>query len=163
MGIMRTAAVKGIIPAGNKVAELRSNIVRLINETALVLEERLGEEGLDALSEIFKRLGLQDAKDMKDRLGLGNGIHDSADAWSIIGNILGSKMKAHWISEDRAEFEHLFCPQYEEFLKTNRFYCENVCLPYVEAIAEGISPDVKMEVIKPADNESACIKAIVKK
>jgi hypothetical protein len=163
MGIMRTAAVKGLIPAGNKVTELRNNIIHLINETAIVLEEKLGEAGLDALSEVFKRLGFQDAKAMKERLGLGDTIQDSADAWSIIGHILGSKMNARWISEDRVEFDHLYCPQHEEFLKTNRIYCEKVCLPYVEAIAEGVSPDVKMEVVKMADTESTCIKAIVKK
>ena len=163
MGIMRTAAVKGLIPAGNKVSELRANIIHLINETALVLDEKLGEAGLDVLSEVFRRLGAQDAKAMKERLSLGDEIKDSADAWSVIGKILGSKMNARWISEDRVEFDHLYCPQYEEFLKTNRFYCEKVCLPYVEAIAEGISPNVKMEVVKPADEESACIKAIVNK
>jgi hypothetical protein len=163
MGIMRTAAVKGLIPPGYKVNELRSNIVRLINETAIVLEEELGEPGLDALSDVFRRLGFQDAKAMKERLRLGKKIADSADAWSIIGNILGSKMRANWTSEDRVEFEHLYCPQYEEFLKTNRIYCEKVCLPYVKAIAEGVSPEVKMEIIKAADEESTCIKAIVKK
>jgi hypothetical protein len=163
MGIMRTAAVKGLIPAGNKVSELRGNIIHLINEAALVLDEKLGEPGLEALSEVFRRLGHQDAKAMKERLGLGDGVKDSADAWSIIGHILGSKMEARWISEDRVEFDHLYCPQYEEFLKTNKMYCETVCLPYVEAIAEGISPDVKMEVVKTADEKSACIKAIVRK
>jgi hypothetical protein len=54
MGIMKTAAVKGIIPAGNKVSELRSNLGRLMTETAIVMEERFGKDGLDAVAEVFQ-------------------------------------------------------------------------------------------------------------
>jgi len=49
MGIMKTAAVKGIIPASNKVGELRSNLVRLMTEMPIVLEERFGAAGLEAV------------------------------------------------------------------------------------------------------------------
>ena len=80
MGVMKTAAVKGIIPAGNKVSELRLNLMRLMTEMSIVLEERFGSEGLDAVSEIFRRLGEDDARTMKDRLGFGDTLKDAHDA-----------------------------------------------------------------------------------
>jgi len=53
MGVLKTAAVKGIIPAGNKVGELRSNMFRLITEMPLVLEERFEAELLEAVAEMI--------------------------------------------------------------------------------------------------------------
>ena len=108
MGVMKTAAVKGIIPAGSKVGELRSNLIRLMTEMPIVLEERFGAAGLEAVSEIFKRLGAEDATAMKDRLGFGDTLKDAHDAWIVIGHVMGSKMKAEWVSDDRVEFHHLY-------------------------------------------------------
>lgn len=53
MGVMKTAAVKGLIPTGNKVGELRSNMFRLITEMPLVLEGRFEAEGLEAVAEMI--------------------------------------------------------------------------------------------------------------
>ncbi|MBD3406425.1 MAG: hypothetical protein GF411_09965 [Candidatus Lokiarchaeota archaeon] len=160
MGIMRTAAVKGIIPAGNKVTELRSNLTRLMNECAIVLEERFGQEGLDALTEVFSRLGSQDAKSMKERLRLDNGLEDASDAWKVIGHMFGAKMNDTWKSEEYVEFDHPFCPQHSEFQKHNALYCDTVCLPYVKAVAEGIAPGISVGVVRKATKDSTCIKSL---
>ncbi len=159
MGIMKTAAVKGIIPSGNKVGELRTNLARLTTEMPIVLEERFGSAGLEAVSEIFKRLGTEDAKLMKDRLGFGDTLKDSHDAWVVIGHIMGAKMKADWISEKRVEFHHLYCPQYEAFKERGKLYCDSVCLPYVSAIGT-IGTGVKTDVVKPADENGPCVKGL---
>ena len=160
MGIMKTVAVKGLIPPGNKVSELRQNIYNLMVTTPLVLEEKLGQEGLDALVEVFHRLGEHDAKAMKERLGFENSLQDSADAWKVIGHILGSKMRDEWISESRVEFHHDYCPQFEAFQESGHFYCSTVCLPYMESIASGISPSVRMEVVRDPDQHGPCVKAL---
>ncbi|MDH4213269.1 MAG: hypothetical protein OEV85_05075 [Candidatus Thorarchaeota archaeon] len=160
MGVMKTAAVKGIIPAGNKVSELRSNLLRLISETSIVLDERFGAAGLEAVSEIFQRLGEEDAKVMKNRLGFGDTLKDSLDAWIVIGHIMGSKMQPNWISDTRVEVNHSYCPQHEEFVKRGKLYCSNACLPYVGAIGESIGTGVKMEVVRAADETAACVKAL---
>ncbi|TFG28335.1 hypothetical protein EU528_11385 [Candidatus Thorarchaeota archaeon] len=159
MGVMKTAAVKGIIPAGNKVSELRSNLMRLMTEMSIVLEERFGEAGLEAVSEIFKRLGEQDAIAMKDRLGFGNTLQDSHDAWMVIGHVMGSKMKSDWVSENRVEFHHLYCPQYDAFMERGKLYCDSVCLPYVSAVGK-IGVDVETDVVKAADDKGPCVKGL---
>ncbi len=161
MGLMRTAAVKGIIPSGNKVTELRDNLMRLMTTTAVVMEERFGQEGLDAVAEIFRRLGQEDAETMKKRLGLGSSLKDALDAWLVIGHVMGSKIETNWVSETRVETDHPFCPQHAAFLKSGKLYCESVCYPYVEAVATGIAIGSKMEVPKPASKDEACTKAIV--
>lgn len=160
MGVMKTAAVKGMIPAGNKVSELRSNLLRLITETSVLLEERFGAAGLETVGEIFRRLGEEDAKTMKERLGFGDTLKDSLDAWLVIGHIMGSKMEPKWISETRVEVSHSYCPQHEEFIKQGKLYCTHACLPYVGAIGEGIGKGVKMEIVRPADENAPCIKAL---
>lgn len=161
MGLMKTAAVKGIIPAGNKVSELRGNILSLITTMSTVLDERFGEEGLNAVAEIFKRLGEADAKAMKERLGLGATLKDAVDAWTIIGHIFGAKMEPKWVSDTKVETYHPFCPQYNSFKETGKLYCEAACLPYVRAIGENIGSGVKMEVIRPANMDDTCVKALV--
>jgi len=163
LGIMKTAAVKGLIPAGNKVSELRSNLMRLITEMSLVLEERYGPEGLETVAEIFRRLGEQDALLMKERLGLGDTLNDSVDAWVVIGHVMGSKMDVTWESENRAVANHPHCPQYDEFKKHGTIYCDSACLPYVGAVAEKIAPGVKMNLVRPADMSRTCTKALVYK
>ena len=160
MGIMKTAAVRGIIPAGNKVSELRSNLMRLITEMSVVLEERFGQEGLNAVSEIFRRLGEQDAVEMKGRLGLGDTVKDAYDAWAVIGHIMGSKMVPQWASDNRVVVDHTLCPQYDSFSKRGKLYCEYACLPYVGAVGEGVAPGVKMEVVRAADDSAPCTKAL---
>jgi len=160
LGIMKTAAVKGLIPPGNKVSELRSNIVRLITESSTVLEERFGSAGLEAIEDIFSRLGESDAMLMKERLGFGDTLKDSLDAWLVIGHILGSKMEPKWVSEKRVEVSHSYCPQHEEFMKHGKLYCTQACLPYVGAIAEKIGKDVTMDVVHAADETGPCIKAL---
>ncbi len=161
MGLMRTAAVKGIIPPSNKVTELRDNLMRLMTTTAIVMEERFGQDGLDAVSEFFRRLGKEDANALKNRLGLGNTLKDAIDAWLVIGHVMRTKMETRWIDEKRVETDHPFCPQYETFKKKGKLFCEAVCWPYVEAVAVGISKGARMEVPRPADSEAACTKAIV--
>jgi hypothetical protein len=161
LGIMKTAAVKGIIPAGNKVSELRSNLLRLITETSIVLDERFGAAGLDAVTEIFRRLGEEDARTMKGRLGLGDSLKDSLDAWLVIGHIMGSKMKSDWISDTRVEVSHSYCPQYEEFMRHGKLYCASACLPYVAAVGENIGTGVTMDVVKAADENAPCVKALL--
>ncbi len=158
---MRNAAVKGLIPPGNKVAELRMNLNRLMAEMASVLEERFGEKGLDAIAEIFRRLGEQDAAALKSRLNLGSSLKDAVDAWLVVGNVMGAKMVPRWVSDKRVETDHPFCPQYEAFKKRGKLYCEAVCLPYVSAVAEGVAPEVKMEVVRAATKDATCIKALV--
>ena len=159
MGVMKTAAVKGIIPAGNKVGELRSNLMRLMTEMPIVLEEQFGAAGLEAVSEIFRRLGEEDATAMKERLGFGDTLQDAHDAWMVIGHIMGSKMKAERISEDRIEFHHLYCPQYDAFKTRGKLYCDSVCLPYVSAVGK-IGKGVETDVVKAADDEGPCIKGL---
>lgn len=161
MGLMRTAAVKGMIPSGNKVTELRNNLMRLMTTTAVVMEERFGQEGLDALAEVFRRLGTEDAEALKARLGLGSTLKDALDAWIVIGHVMGSKIETNWVSENRVETDHPFCPQHSAFMRSGKLYCESVCYPYVEAVATGIASNSRMEVTKPATSEKACTKAIV--
>jgi hypothetical protein len=161
MGIMKTAAVKGIIPAGNKVKELRSNLFRLMTETAKVMDERFGEDGLAAVSEVFQRLGMQDGADMQERLGLGGNLQGALDAWVIIGHIMGSKIEVSWTDENKVETDHPFCPQHEAFKQGGKIYCESVCWPYVESVAKAIDPRIEMEVPKPATDKEACTKALV--
>ena len=156
---MKTAAVKGIIPAGNKVSELRSNLIRLMTEMSIVLDERFGPEGLEAISEIFRRLGEDDAKAMKNRLGFGDTLKDAHDAWMVIGHVMGSKMKAEWVSENRVEFHHLFCPQYNAFKGRGKLYCDSVCLPYVSAVG-AMGKGVVTDVVKAADEAGPCIKGL---
>jgi len=160
LGVMKTAAVKGIIPAGNKVSELRSNLLRLITETSNVLDERFGAAGLEAVAEIFRRLGEEDAKTMRERLGFGDTLKDALDAWLVIGHIMGSKMEPNWISETRVEVSHSYCPQHEEFLKRGNLYCTAACLPYVGAIGENIGRGVKMDVVRAAEENAPCVKAL---
>jgi hypothetical protein len=161
LGLTRSAAVRGIIPPGNKISELRDNLVRLMSTTAVVMDERFGETGLEAVSEVFRRLGKEDAKAIKQRLGLGNTLKDALDAWIVIGHVMGAHMEAKWISDERVETNHPFCPQYRAFVKSGKLYCEAVCLPYVEGVAVGIADNLRMEVTKPADMTSACTKALV--
>ncbi|MDF1540817.1 MAG: hypothetical protein P1Q69_18110 [Candidatus Thorarchaeota archaeon] len=161
MGLMRTAAVKGFIPPGNKVIELRDNLMRLMTTTATVMEERFGEEGLQAVAEVFRRLGTEDAEALRSRLDLGDTLKDALDAWLVIGHVMGSKIVTTWISENRVETDHPFCPQHKAFTSKGKLYCESVCWPYVEAVATGIAKGAKMEVPKPADDKTACTKAIV--
>lgn len=161
MGFTRAAAVRGIIPPGNKVRELRDNLVRLMSATAVVMDERFGEAGLEAVSEVFRRLGQEDAKAIKERLGLGNTLKDALDAWIVIGHVMGAHMKTKWISDKRVETTHPFCPQHREFVKSGKLYCEAVCYPYVEAVAVGIADSIRMEIPKPADMSSACTKTLV--
>jgi hypothetical protein len=159
MGVMKTAAVKGIIPPGNKVSELRSNLMRLMTEMSVVLDERFGEAGLEAISEIFKRLGEEDAQNMKTRLGFGDTLKDAHDAWMVVGHIMGSKMKAEWISDNRVEFHHLYCPQYDAFKERGKLYCDAVCLPYVSAVGR-IGTGVETDVVRPADEDGPCVKGL---
>ncbi|MHA2162904.1 MAG: hypothetical protein ACXAEB_01585 [Candidatus Thorarchaeota archaeon] len=161
MGLMKTAAVKGFIPAGNKVSELRDNLMRLMTTTAKLMEEKFGEAGLEAVSEVFKQLGKEDAIALKERLGLGDTLKDALDAWLVIGHVMGSKIETRWVSETRVETDHPYCPQHEAFLKKGKLYCESVCYPYVEAVAAGIGSGVIIEIIRPANNESACTKVLV--
>ena len=161
MGIQKAAAVRGWVPAGSKVTELRSNIVRLMTEMPIVLEEKLGQEGLEAVSEVFRRLGQQDAETMKGRLGLKNTLKDSLNAWKIIGPIMGAKMEPHWVSKNRVEAHHPYCPQHESFVAHGKVYCDVVCLPYMKALAEGVAPVVKMEVVRAATEEATCVKALI--
>jgi hypothetical protein len=160
LGILKTAAVKGIIPAGSKVGELRSNILRLITELSIVLDEKFGAEGLEAIADIFRRLGEEDVKTMKERLGLGNTLQDSLDAWLVIGHILGSKMEPNWVSKDRVEVSHSYCPQHQQFLKRGKLHCTQACLPYVSALGENIGRGVKMDVVRAANEKAPCIKAL---
>ncbi|MFX1265116.1 MAG: hypothetical protein ACFFH0_07030 [Promethearchaeota archaeon] len=160
MGLMRTAATRGIIPPWMKVSELRNMVIRLTTETMSVLEERFGNEGLEAASEIFRRLGREDAQALRERLSLGGSVKDAMDSWLVLANIMGAKMHVRWVSENRAEADHSFCPQYESFKKLGKIYCEHACLPYVGAVGEGIGEGVQMELVRPADDESECIKAI---
>jgi len=161
MGIKKAAAVRGLIPAGSKVSELRSNLNRLMTEMPVVFEEKLGRQGLEAVSELFRRLGEQDAKNMKARLGLQDTLKDSLDAWKVVGHIMGAKMVPRWVSKYRVETDHPYCPQYEAFVAQGKLYCDVVCLPYVRAVAEGVAPSVKMEVVRPANDEATCVKALV--
>ena len=161
MGLMKTAAVKGFIPAVFKVGELRSNLLRLISEMPIVLEERFGDAGLEAVAEIFRRLGEQDAVIMRERLGLGDTLKDAMDAWIIISHIMGSKMDVTWDGDHRAVADHPFCPQYEKYKEHGTLYCESACWPYVRAVGESIAPGVKMEMVRPADMNRACTKALV--
>lgn len=161
MGIMKTAAVKGIIPPGNKISELRNNLLRLIVELPFTMDKRFGTKGLEAVAEIFKRLGEDDASTMKERLGLGETRKDAVDAWIIIGRIMGSKMNITWESENRAVADHPFCPQYEEFKKHGKLYCDSACWPYVGAVAEKVAPGVKMEIVRLANMSQTCAKALV--
>ncbi len=161
MNLTRTAAVKGLIPAGKKVTELRQNLTRLMAEMANVLDQQFGREGLSAVAKIFETLGSQDAQLLKKRLGLGNQLRDAVDAWIVIGRLMGSKMVIRWVSNEHVETDHPFCPQYEAFKARGRLYCEAVCLPYVKAVAEGIASDVQMRVIRPASESAACTKALV--
>jgi hypothetical protein len=159
---MKTAAVRGIVPSRNKVSELRSNLLRLINETSLVLEEQYGRDGLSMVTEIFRRLGEQDARIMKDKLGFGDTLQDSVDAWKVIGHIIGAKMEVNYDDQNRAVADHSLCPQYEMFKEIGKLhYCEFACWPYVAAVAENIAPGVKMEIVRAADNDNACKKALV--
>lgn len=160
MGLTRAAAVQGIIPPGNKVRELRDNLMRLMSATAVVMDERFGEAGLEAVSEVFRRLGQEDAKSIKEKLGLGNTLKDALDAWKVIGHIMGSRMETRWMSDKRVETNHPFCPQHQAFVKSGKLYCEAVCYPYVEGVAVGIADNIRMEVPKPADMSSACTKAL---
>ncbi|NWF97242.1 MAG: hypothetical protein HXY34_13980 [Candidatus Thorarchaeota archaeon] len=160
MGLMRSAAVKGLIPAGSKVTELRQNLIRLMSEMSTVLDERLGAQGLEAISEVFRRLGSQDAKTMSERLGLGSTLRDAVDAWLVIGHVMGARMVPKWVSKNRVETTHPFCPQYESFKARGKLYCGAVCLPYVGAVAEGICPGIRMEVVRPADENGTCVKAL---
>lgn len=160
-GLMRKAATKGIIPARMKVSELRSVIIRLITESTNVLDERFGNEGLEAVSEMFRRLGREDAQALRERLSLGNSVNDAMDSWLALGNTLGSKMHVRWVSETRVEADHSFCPQYESFKEHGKLYCEHACWPYVGAVGEGIGEGVSMEIVGPADDETECTKALV--
>jgi hypothetical protein len=159
MGVMKTAAVKGIIPSGSKVSELRSNLMRLMTEMPIVLEERFGEAGLKSVAEIFERLGEEDATAMKDRLGFGNTLRDSHDAWVVVGHIMGAKMNAEWVSDDRIEFPHQPCPQYEAFKKRGKPYCDSVRLSYVSAVGK-TGDSVETDVVKAADDTGPCIKGL---
>ncbi|MGY5876039.1 MAG: hypothetical protein RTU30_09855 [Candidatus Thorarchaeota archaeon] len=161
MGIMRSAAVKGIIPPGNKVTELRENIYNIMVVTPKVLEEQLGQQGLDALSEVARQLGNSTAEELKGRLGFGETLKDSADSWKVLGHVLGTKMSERWITEDRVEFDHEYCPQHEAFVKSGKLYCDTMCLPLMEALASGVAPRVKMELVRAADEKDACIKGLV--
>ncbi|MFW9974896.1 MAG: hypothetical protein ACFFDQ_06510 [Candidatus Thorarchaeota archaeon] len=161
MGILKTMAVKGIIPAGNKVKELRINLFRLITEMPFVLEKRFGAGGLDAISEIFQHLGEQDAITITNQLGLGKTLKDAVDAWVLIGHIMESKMNVTWENDNRAITEHPYCPQYEEFKKKGKLYCEYTCWPYVGTVGAMIAPGVKMEILRPADMNKSCRKALV--
>ncbi len=161
MGIMRKAAVKGLIPSGMKARELQNNLMRLMTTTATVLDEKLGSSGLDALSEVFRRLGAEDAKSLKDMLGLGETLKDALDAWLVIGNIMNAKIEPTWTSDSRVETIHPYCPQYEFFKKTGKLYCDTVCIPYVQSVAEGINASIRMEVVKPATMDHACTKALL--
>lgn len=161
MGLTRAFAKRGLIPSGQKVSELRDNLARLMVESAIVLHERFGDEGLDALSEVFRRLGEEDAEQMKNRLGLGETLADAVDAWRVVGHVMGAKMKVVEVSENRVNTEHPYCPQYEKFKERGRLYCESVCLPYVRAIAEGVAPPVRMEVLEPATEDGTCVKSLV--
>ncbi len=160
MGMMRTAATRGIIPAWMKVSELRNMSIRLITETMSVLDERFGTEGLEAASEIFRRLGRQDAQALRMRLSLGGSLKDAMDSWLVLANIMGAKMHVRWVSEIRAEADHSFCPQYESFKEHGKIYCEHACLPYVGAVGEDVGEGVRMELVRPADMENECIKAL---
>lgn len=158
---MKTAAVKSIIPAGYKVGELRDNLMRLMTTTVTVIEERFGEAGLEAVSEVFRKLGEEDAFALKERLGLCDSLKDALDAWLVIGNVMGSKSETRWVSETRVETDHPFCPQHSAFMKKGKLYCESVSYPYVETVGAGIGSRIKMEIVRPANNESACTKALV--
>jgi len=161
MGIKKTAATRGLIPAGNKVTELRGNLIRVMTEVPIVIEERFGQKGLDAVSEVFRRLGQEDAEAMKARLGLHDTLKDSLNAWKVIGPIMGARMEPHWVSKDRVEAFHPYCPQHEEFVAHGKVYCDVVCLPYMKALAEGVAPSVKMEVVRAATKDATCVKALV--
>ncbi len=161
MGIMRTVAAKGLIPAGNKVDELRGNITRLITNLCVVLEERLGQEGLEILSETFRQLGEEDASAMKVRLGLDDTLDAAADAWKIMGHILGVRMVDRRVSDGEIEFSHPFCPQYKAFREVGKIYCEHACLPYVGALATTVAPSVKMRVVRAADSDGTCVKSLI--
>ncbi|MHA1246662.1 MAG: hypothetical protein ACTSPE_04990 [Candidatus Thorarchaeota archaeon] len=161
MGIMKAAAVRGLIPAGNKVTELRSDLFRLMYEMAEVLEEKYGREGLETAAEVFARLGAQDGELMKSRLGLGDTLHDALDAWVIVGNIMGAKIKPRWVSDMHVETEHPYCPQHEVFVERGKIYCEHVCLPYVNTLAKTICPAVEPEVVRAANMDHACVKALM--
>lgn len=82
------------------------------------------------------------------------------NAWIIIGHIMGSKMDVTWESESRAVTDHPYCPQYEEFKKHGKIYYESACWPYVGAVGETIAPRAKMEIVRPADMDRACTKAL---
>jgi hypothetical protein len=161
MGLMRKAATSGFIPGWVKVSELQNMIVRLITEATNVLDERFGIEGLEAVSEIFRRLGREDTRALREKLSLGASVKDAMDAWRVLASIMGAKMHVRWVSETRAEADHSFCPQYESFKKHGEIYCEHACLPYVGAVGEGIGEGVKMEVVRQADDEAECTKALV--
>ncbi len=130
-------------------------------ETARVLDERFGSAGLEAFAEVFRRLGDEDAHALTKMLGLGTTIRDAVDAWLVIGNLMGASMTVTWLSPSHAETRHPYCPQYEAFKKHGRLYCDSVCIPYVQSVAEGIAPGIRLEVTTPADMDHTCSKALI--
>jgi len=161
MGLTRTLAVRGLVPSRFIVGEIRNNLYRLMTEVATTLERHQGDDGLALVAEMFRNLGREDAKSIKTRLGLGETIRDALDAWLVVGRLMGAKIQPRWIGPDRVETDHPYCPQHEIFVQSGRLFCESVCLPYVEALATGVAPEVEMEVVRPATMERACTKALV--
>ncbi len=160
MGLARKLAVRGMIPSPMKVAEIRDNLYRLMTELAVVLDERFGEAGRDAVAEVFRRLGTEDAGLLRERLELGDSLQDALDAWLVVGGLMGAKIRVRWVNDSRVETEHPYCPQHAAFVKRGSVYCDTVCLPYVEALAKGISHRVRMDVVVPADMSHTCTKAL---
>jgi len=70
-------------------------------------------------------------------------------------------MHVRWVSDTKAEADHSLRLQCERTKKHGNIYCEHARLPHVGAVAEGICKGVKMAVVRPADNEAECIKALV--
>ncbi len=160
MGLLRSIAVHGLVPSGLVVGQLREFINELIATTAEVIGARFGEVGFEALEEVFRRLGEGVAGRLREQLSLEPSVAGAADAWRVLGSLLGAKMDVHWQSGRVAEFTHSHCPQYEAFVQHGRLYCDSTCIPFVGSVATGVAPPVRVRVSRHADSEGLCIKAI---
>ncbi|MHA1606674.1 MAG: hypothetical protein ACTSWP_03900 [Candidatus Freyarchaeota archaeon] len=162
MKVAKMLALFNLLPGGVKLKLVQESLMNAIADLTNEVIDRFGEEGRKALVAVFERQGKEQARVLRERLGVGDGLKDVAEAWRIAGNLTGMKMRCEAEGENTYRFIHIYCPLYEAF-KGKDNPCSTICFPMVKAMALEVSPNVDVKLVKPPTPDSTCVKTVTLK
>lgn len=115
--------------------------------------------GLEAFTHAARTSGRRAGEDLMRDLGLGSSFEDAVLAWRLVSKLSGMKFRVAR-EGGRAVFTHLVCPMLDA---GGPSMCTAFCIPFVEGLTEALCPSCAVEMVTQADENRACVKALVKR